>query len=130
MRQLKNLILVLVTILLLTLIGSESKSEQTLIPFEMLRQWSIPAGGVGMEILVSEKASKEEVLSLAQHLRSKYLSKGYIFIQIFDSREAYKHRDDSRYPEKKYFKHFLVEIGRNPKTGYDKINWVAEGRGH
>jgi hypothetical protein len=83
-----------------------------------------------MIILVSEEATKEEVLTLAYHLRSKNLSMGWIWIDIFDSKEAYLHRDDPNYPEEKYSKHWLVNAMRNPKTDHDKINWVAEGRDH
>lgn len=83
-----------------------------------------------MEILVAEEATKEEVLSLAAHIKSNFSPTGFLIIQIFDSKEAYLHRDNFRYPEEKYFKHFLVDVVRNPKTGYDKINWVAEGRDH
>jgi len=100
------------------------------ITFKTLRRWDIPAGGIGIELLVSEKATKKEVMALAQHLRSKYLSKGFVNIQIFDSEEAYLHRDDTSYPEKKYFKHYLISLVRNPKTGYYEINWMAKGRDH
>ncbi len=106
------------------------EAKQLYIPYETLRQWTVPSGGIGMEILVSEKATKERVLALARHLRSKYLSEGFILIQVFDSKEAYLNRDNPSYPEKKYFKHFLVDLVRNPKTGYDEITWVAEGRDH
>ncbi len=104
--------------------------EEFAIDYEILRQWKIPAGGIGMDTLVSEDATKEDVLALANSLRSKYLPGGYIYIQIFDSLSAYTHRDDRTYPEEEYFKHFLVGIARNPMTDYDKISWVAEGRGH
>ena len=104
------------------------ENQQSMISYETLRQWNIPAGGVGMEILEPPEATKGEVLDLAKYLRSSYLSKGFVIIQIFDSREAYLHRDDPNYPEDKYYKHFLVDVVRNPKTGHDKISWVAEGR--
>jgi hypothetical protein len=109
--------------------GEKTEAPKT-IDYQVIRQWAIPAGGIGMEILVSEDATKEEVLALANSLRSKYLPGGYIYIQIFDSLSAYTHRDDPTYPEEEYFKHFLVDIARNPKTGYDEISWVAKGRGH
>lgn len=106
------------------------ETKQSVIDYETLRRWTIPAGGVGMEILVAEEATKEEVLSLAVHIKSNFFPTGFLIIQIFDSEEAYLHRDNPIYPEEKYFKHFLVDVVRNPKTGYDKINWVAEGRDH
>jgi hypothetical protein len=119
--------------LVVTLDCSKEEAKQDFIAYESLRRWTIPAGGVGMEILVSEEATKEEVLTLAYHLRAKYLSEGFIVIRVFDSKEAYLRKcrdDDPNYPHEKYMKHFLVDLVRNPKTGYDRINWVAEGRDH
>jgi len=116
--------------------GEKTEAPKT-IDYQVLRQWSIPTwhtpgGGIGMELLVSEDATKEEVLALANSLRSKYLPRKdyFITIQIFDSLEAYSHREDLTYPEEEYFKHFLIDITRNPNTGYDEISWVAKGRGH
>lgn len=106
---------------------STPTSVQT-IDYQVLRRWDIPAGGIGGELLVSENATKEEVLALASSLRSKYLSEGYIQIVIFDSLEAYKGIDDPTYPEEERLKHQLVDIARNPTTGYDEIRWIAEGR--
>lgn len=53
-----------------------------------------------------------------------------MYFKIFDSKEAYLHRDDPKYPEEKYWTHFLVNVVRNPKTGFDEVNWVAVGRDH
>jgi hypothetical protein len=106
------------------------ETKQSIIAYETLRRWTIPAGGVGMEILVSENATKEEVLALARHLRSNSPPKGLLIINIFDSKEAYLHRDDPNYPEERYSKHWLVNVLGKRETGDDKINWVAEGRDH
>ena len=105
------------------------------IDYSVIREWEIPAGGTGMEILVNESATKEKVLALAAHLREQY-SEGYIVIDIFDSLEACTAREietntghfPSNYSEEEYWKHHLVNIIRNPKTGHDEILWVAEGR--
>ena len=109
---------------------AQEEAKQRFIAYETLRRWTPQGGGVGMIILVSEETTKEEVLALARHLRSEYLSMGWVWIDIFDSKEAYLHRDNPNYPEEKYSKHWLVNVVRNPKTGHDKINWVAEGRDH
>ena len=90
-----------------------------------------------MELLVDESATKEEVLALAAYLWEEH-SDGYIVIDIFDSLEAYAAREmetrighlPSNYSDEEYWKHHLVNIIRNPKTGYDEIKWVAEGRGY
>ncbi len=131
MRKLLICILASVVLAAGLLIGCGEKTEvPKTIDYQVIRQWAIPAGGIGMDILVSEEATKEEVLALANSLRSKYLPGGYIYIQIFDSLEAYSHREDLTYPQEEFMKHFLVDITRNPNTGYDEIRWVAEGRGH
>jgi len=112
------------------------EAKDTFIPYKVLRQWTPERGGVGMIILVSEKATKEEVMALASHLRYENLSKGWIWIDIFDSREAYlsreaiSHGKDTSYPEEKYFKHWLVNVCVNPSTGNDETHWVADGRDH
>jgi len=110
--------------------AQKETAKGSLIKYETLRQSNIPAGGVSMDILVSEDATKEEVLSLAKYFRSTCLPDHFILVNIFDLREAYLHRDDPNYPEEKYGKHWLVEMHRNPKTGSDEINWVGEGRDH
>lgn len=116
------------------------EAKDTFIPYKVLRQWTPerPDGepAIGMMLLVSEKATKDEVMVLAQHLRAENLSKGWIWIDIFDSQEAYLSREailhskDTNYPEEKYFKHWLVNVCVNPSTGYDEIQWTAEGRDH
>lgn len=111
-------------------IETPEETKQNIITYETLRQWTIPAGGVGMQILVSDKATKGEILSLAKHLRSNYSPTSYFVLQIYDLEEAFLNRDNPNYSDEKYFKHFLVSAVRNPKTGYNKINWVAEGRDH
>jgi len=125
------LVLAVLTIMLLAI----SCGPTAPIDYQVLREWKIPAGGIGMELLVDETATKDEVLALAAHLRQEH-SDGYIYIDIFDSVAAQRARlTEARtgqlpISEEEYWKHHLVMIFRNPKTGYDEIQWVAEGRGY
>lgn len=107
-----------------------STKRANVIQYDVLRSWNIPAGGVGFDILVSEQASKDEIIKLAAELRNENLSKGNIVINIFDSPEAWQNRDNPNYPQDKYNRHFLVQVIVNRKTGYDKITWDAKGRDH
>jgi len=91
-----------------------------------LRKWKIPAGGIGMDILVSEEMTKEEVLALVHRLRLKYLSEKNNVINVFDSMEPYLNRSNPNYSEEEYSKHYLVNFVRNSKIGYDKISWTKE----
>ena len=127
------LVIAVLTIMLLAI----SCGPTAPIDYQVLREWKIPAGGIGMEFLVNESATREEVLALADHLREEY-SDGYLIMDIFDSLEAHAARETetrtghlpSNYSDEEYWKHHLVNIIRNPKTGYDEIQWVAEGRGY
>ena len=110
--------------------GVLTESKQNIIDFEILRRWTPQRGGIGMVLLVSEEATKEEILCLARHLRSNYLSKGWVLIDIFDSKEAYQHRDDPNYPEYKYSKHWLVQVSYDKARGFDSVEWLASGRDH
>ena len=95
-----------------------------------IREWTPQEGGIGMALLVPEEVTKEQILALARHLRAEHLSKGWIWIDIFDSIEAYQNRVDPDYPEEEYAKHWLVQITYNSQTGLDKIEWLAYGRNH
>jgi len=105
----------------------QEKVEQLLIKYEVFRDYGLGSRKV---ILVSEKATKEEVLTLASYLKTNYMaeSNGWVFIEIFDSKEAFLNQTNLNYPEKKYFKHFLVDAGNNPHTGVSWLDWVAEDR--
>ena len=130
------LILAVLTIMLLV-IGCGATTSPSPIDYQVIREWEIPAGGIGMEILVDEIATKEEVLALADHLRKEY-SDGHIIIDIFDSLEAHAARETeartghlpSNYSDEEYWKHHLVMLFWNPETGYDEIRWVATERGY
>lgn len=105
-------------------------NEKT-IPYEVLRKWDVKTRGFGMEILVDEAASREDVMNLAKSLQRQHAGK-YLVIDIFDSREAWQHRDDDGYPEKEYWRHYLVQIAGKFRGWEDgqEIHWVAEGRDH
>lgn len=105
-----------------------SNTIKKIIDYQILRKWIPGISGVGMDILVSECASKEEVLKLARKLRKESKPKGSVFISIFDTKEAWRNRENSDYPDSKYFKHFLVSIIINPHTGHEQLIWMAKGR--
>jgi len=127
----------LTAILISSLAISCGPAAPETLDYQILREWDIPEGSIGMELLVDESATRGEVLALAAHLREEY-SHGYIYIDIFDSLEAHAARETetrtghlpSNYSDEEYSKHHLVNIIRNPKTGYDEIQWVAEERGY
>jgi len=105
----------------------EPKAEE-FIGYQTLREWTIGASGIGMEILVSPTNTKEEIMALAGHLRKEKIRSGTRnIVFIFDSRDAWANRENDNYPQEKYMKHFLVSINV-PATGRPEIRWEAEGR--
>jgi len=123
------LVLVVLAIMLLAISCGPTAPPPEILDYQVLREWDIPAGGIGMDILVSETATKEEALALATYLRSKH-SKGNLFVSIFDSKEAQVSRFQGTMSDEEFRKHFLVQIIRNTKTGYDGIEWLATERGY
>ncbi len=104
------------------------QEEEKIISYEVLKKWDSAVGRFSMELLVSETASRQDILNLAKSLARRYAGK-YLAIQIFDSREAWRNRWNEGYSEKEYAKHFLVDISGDWKDGKE-IHWIAEGRGH
>jgi len=99
--------------------------------FEILSQHNMSGRGFRLVVLVSPSTSKDQAMALAKELRDLYKDlnpKKILDISIFDSKEAYKHQSDDKYPQKKFMKHYLVQVNVNPNTGFNEIRWVAEGR--
>jgi hypothetical protein len=123
---------------------SEAKSadgpaaEGDTIPYEVLRKEKRRGDNkLAIDVLVSETASRPEVMKLAEQLRREYDGK-FATICIWDSREAWRKHPamlkaslegktgkDMPYDEKELDRHWLVVI-----SGYlgQEIRWVAEGR--
>jgi hypothetical protein len=122
------LVLAVLTIMLLAISCGPTTPLPKTLDYQVLREWD-PDGGIGMELLVSETATKEEVLVLARYLRSEH-SKGYLYISIYDSKQAQVDALKGTLSDEDFHKHFLVDIKRNPNTGVDEITWVATERGY
>jgi len=104
-------------------IGRETETDKT-IPYTTLR-----SNPVSMDILVSEKVSKEQVMALTNYLKKEYEGRRMI-INIFDSEEAWRNRSNENYPQKEIFKHWLGAMNLRENPDQNTILWVAEGRDH
>lgn len=105
------------------------ETQAEFIKYEILRKWVPGKSGIAMEILVSPANTKEEVIALAKHLKEENLKYGQVILFIYDLREACLNRDNDKYPEEKYFKHFLLSMWVPPLNRDDpEIKWEAKGR--
>lgn len=107
-----------------------SAPDSSIIPYKILHDKDIPRVIRTLYILVSPQATQEDVLRLTRDLLVQYDEYPSFYLQIFDNQEAYSGRSNPAYPEKEYWRHFLVDVTRNASTGYNSVNWVAEGRGY
>jgi hypothetical protein len=93
------------------------------IPYEVLRDWRAEDGAPCRDVLVSERATKRQVLALAEALRGQG---GFRFIAIMDSREAWAGRLAEPEPKPFFYRHFLATVSSGPAG----VVWLAEGRDH
>ena len=106
-----------------------TEQQKKIIAYDVLRKWfpDSKKNSLGMELLVTAQASKADVITLSQNLWETYKDKNILFILIFDSREAWRGRGSEKYPASNYWKHFLVSIIRNNRTGHKEMLWVKDG---
>jgi hypothetical protein len=98
------------------------------IPYSEIWRGREQPGGINRHYLVSTTATKEDVLRLAAYLKAQAEPRKYVFIEIWDSAESHRRRQDESYPASEVFRHHLVSVTVNPTTGFDETQWTAEGR--
>jgi len=98
------------------------------LKFQVLNQHAFKANALSLNILVKKTTTKAQALHIAKRIRETF--PGYLLdVGIFDEKEAFQNRLNDRYPEEKFFKHYLVQMNVNPHTGFNEIQWMARGRG-
>ncbi len=107
------------------------------IPFQViehavLRDWkpNNDYRGLGMEILVSDKATADELVALIKKLAA---GREHVNIRVYSSQEAYRQEQRQTYGEayKRGYLLFYVKnlSGRGPFDGSNEIRWMQE-QGH
>jgi hypothetical protein len=112
--------------------GISKTPDGNLIHYETLKQTRRGDGKVILAVLVDEKATKQEVMKLAESLWAKG---DLATLDVFDSRAVYEAgewerremRANPRIPEKEMARHWLAQ--GMPETT-PNVRWVAEGRDH
>ena len=102
------------------------------IEHSVLRDWK-PYNdyrGLGLEILVSEEATQEELIELIQTLAAGH---EHVNIRVYSSREAYRQEQRQTYGDvyKRGYLLFYIKnlTGRGPFDGLNEIRWMQE-KGH
>ena len=86
--------------------------------------------GLGLEILVSEEATEEELIELIQTLAA---GRTHVNIRVYSSKEAYRQEQRQIYGDAYKSGYLLFYIknfsGRGPFDGLNEIRWMQE-KGH
>jgi hypothetical protein len=112
-------------------VPTSPQPDEKLIPFEVLKEWRRGDGKVFLYVLVSEKASKADVMKLAEHLWQR---DDIATLNVFDARAAFESeqwqeqnlRDNPAYPQKELSRHWLAQGLEKSEGG--KVEWIAQGR--
>ena len=102
------------------------------IDYTVLRDWKPNKDyrGLGLEILVGEEATEEELVALIKKLAR---GREHVTIRVYSSQEAYRQEQRQTYGEayKRGYLLFYVKnlSGRGPFDGSNEIRWMQE-QGH
>ncbi len=124
------LVLVIIFSSVTYLFGQSDNNEKVLglvkeFHLKILGRHDIGNSGLSLNILVRKSTSKEDVLKIAKKIRSTFPGK-ILDVSIFDSEESFKNRNNDKYPDSKYFRHYLVQMNVNPHTGFNEIKWMKK----
>jgi hypothetical protein len=102
------------------------------IEYSVLRDWKPNKDylGLGLEILVGEEATEEELVALIKNLAGR---REHVNIRVYSSQEAYRQEQRQSYGDayKRGYLLFYVKnlSGRGPFDGLNEIRWMQE-KGH
>ncbi len=102
------------------------------IEYSVLRDWQLNKDylGLGLEILVGEEATEEELVALIKNLAGR---REHVHIRVYSSQEAYRQEQRQTYGDayKRGYLLFYVKnlSGRGPFGGLNEIRWMQE-KGH
>jgi hypothetical protein len=118
--------LILFPALLVDMVHAQSVKNQT--DFQVLSQSNGRDGKhISLVILVPLKSKRPDVIALAETLKAQHkMKEGTVYLEIWDSKEAYDNRLNDGYPFCKLVAHKLVEALCNPQSGYDGIEWLPD----
>ncbi len=102
------------------------------IEYSVLRDWKPNKDyrGLGLEVLVGEEATEEELVALIKKLAR---GREHVNIRVYSSQEAYRQEQRQTYGDayKRGYLLFYIKnlTGRGPFDGLNEIRWMQE-KGH
>ncbi len=76
------------------------------LKYEVLEKWECFDKKAGLCLLVDKKTKKEQAIKLIKYLIRKH--DNLLLIDIYTSKEAFKHRNDFKYSVDRYFSGYLM----------------------
>ena len=110
----------------------EEEIPLQVIEHSVLRDWKPNNGyrGLGLEILVSDEATADELVALIKNLAGR---REHVHIRVYSSQEAYRQEQRQTYGDAYKSGYLLFYIknltGRGPFDGLNEIRWMQE-KGH
>ena len=107
----------------------EKEIPLQVIEHSVLRDWKPNRDyrGLGLEILVSDEATEEELIELIQTLAGR---RENVNIRVYSSNEAYRQEQRQSYGDayKRGYLLFYIKnlTGRGPFDGFNEIRWMQE----
>ena len=107
----------------------EKENSLQVIEHSVLRDWKPNRDyrGLGLEILVSDEATEEELIELIQTLAGR---REHVNIRVYSSNEAYRQEQRQSYGDayKRGYLLFYIKnlTGRGPFDGFNEIRWMQE----
>ncbi len=110
----------------------EEEIPLQVIEHTVLRDWKPNSDyrGLGLEILVGEESTEEELVTLIKKLAAR---REHVNIRVYSSKEAYRQEQRQTYGDayKRGYLLFYIKnlTGRGPFAGLNEIRWMQE-KGH
>jgi hypothetical protein len=107
---------------------------QNKIPYVVYREWDIPNGGHGKEIVISPSFRNDsDLTTLGLQLKREAQHDRHSFVAIYDDEDAVRMRKDavtenlSKEDLEFHDKHIIAMYSKNGNTGFHQFNYGLNG---
>ncbi len=125
----QNFLIAIITIIASISITScklQEKLPPAPLEYQIQKEWHPGSYGMGLHLVVDLSTTREQAFQLAEWLKSKYKKNDFLFIAILTDLIAAKNFDNPEYSDEELFKHYLILILRNDKSGHSETTWMKK----